>query len=224
MKKRLYFPMIMACIMHTHNVFANATCDNGYTQITNVNVATFTAVVNGKCPFGGYSVKQIPDELYGIYNGFTYGSTSTLCADGYLANGSTCTAYAQGDCPNNYKNLALNNSTFTTLTDGACASGYKKYTINQQCNTNTTDTMCAILCSGDMEYTDIGTCADLCPGDHHTLRTSTGLILPMYAEKQITPSINIQMGENVCYVNLLSGASNDAINVSYDGATYHTVK
>lgn len=175
------------------------------------------------CQSSGFSVRQIPSDLYPVYSASLVGDPVTLCTNGYMSNG-TCVEYVAGECPANYVDLALNDNIFTRLTNGVCASGYRSYTTSPLCDENTTDSMCAILCSDNLLYTDIGTCASICSGEYTTLRTSTGLIYPMYSEKQITPSINIGMGENVCYVNLLPGQSDGAINIQYDNKIYHTVK
>lgn len=203
--------------------YATGTCKENDDAL-GVNNASFMALDGGLCKIGGYSVLEIPNDIYPVYNGFTMGAQVTLCNNGYLANGSSCTSYTTGDCPTNYQDLSINVNTITKLSNGVCNTGYSKYTINQQCNNNTTDSICAILCSGGLEYTDVGTCASICPGEHTTLRTSTGLVLPMWSEKQITPSLNVQIGENVCYVNLVSGQKSDAINIKYDNKIYHAVK
>ena len=180
------------------------------------------ALDNGECKTSGYSIKEIPDDLYAIYNGFLSGSVVTLCPNGHWV-GNKCTEYEDGDCPTNYKDLAIGDK-FTTLSDGACPDSYQTYTINQQCDENVTDNICAILCDGGLQYTDIGTCASLCGAGVTVLKTGNGLNFPMYSTKQITPSINIKYGDDVCYVNLVTGAGDDAINVKYDNQTYHTVK
>ena len=209
-----------SCVSYT-----NGSCESGDNDLA-LNSASFMGLENGLCKNGGYSIMNIPYEgTYPIYNGFTVGAEITLCQNGYLVNNSSCTTYANGDCPTDYLDLALNANTMTTLTNGVCASSYSPYTINQQCDENTDDAICGILCSDGLNYTDIGTCAALCAEGYTTLRTSTGLIIPVYATKQITPSLNIR-GEtgNVCYVNLMPGTADNAINFRYNNTTYHTVK
>ena len=152
------------------------------------------------------------------------GAEVTLCDNGFRVNNSSCSTYAAGECPENYQDLALNTNTISTLTNGSCATNYQTFILNQQCDANTTDAICGILCSGGLNYTDVGTCAELCGGGYTMLKTGTGLSFPLYATKQITPSINVQVGEDVCYVNLVPGRGSNAINVQYNNQTYHTVK
>ena len=202
--------------------YAQGSCETDYQDIA-LNMASFMDVENGLCK-NGFSLKEMPFDLVPIYNGFLLGSKVTLCSNGFLVNNSSCSTYSAGDCPQDYQDLSLDTNTLTTLTNGSCGTGYTRFAINQQCNANTNDAICGILCSDNLEYTDIGTCAELCSGEYTTLRTSTGLIFPMYATKQITPSINIGIGNNVCYVNLVPGQADNAINIRYDNQTYHTVK
>ncbi len=213
-----YAPNNGACVAYTQG-----TCQQDDDNLE-LNSSSFMALDNGLCKIGGYSAKEMPEDVYPVYNGFVMGAEVTLCDNGFQVNNGSCSTYSAGDCPTNYQDILLNSNTMATLTNGSCASGYQTFLLNQQCDENTDDAICGILCTGGLNYTDIGTCAAICPGEHTTLRTSTGLIFPMYSEKQITPSLNIQVGNNVCYVNLVSGASDDAINIKYNNTTYHTVK
>ncbi len=61
----------------------------------------------------------------------------------------------------------------------------------------------------------------MCP-TYKYIKTSTGLSVPLYATKNTTPSINIGIGGNVCYANLILGRATNAINVEYNGQIYHT--
>ncbi len=86
---------------------------------------------------------------------------------------------------------------------------------------------CAIvdyLCNSGYNKTFSGVCALTCTGGVTTLRTGTGVIVPLYAEKLTTPAINIRTtGGQMCYANLAEGTGDSAINVKYGDATYHTV-
>ena len=152
------------------------------------------------------------------------GNEVTLCNNGFQVNNGSCSTYTTGECPENYQDLSLNANTMAKLTNGSCANGYEPYKINQQCDEHTNDAICAILCTGGLSYTDIGTCAQTCQSGYTTLKTGNGLSYPMYSTKQITPSINVQIGEDVCYVNLVPGSAEDAIHIRYNDQTYHAVQ
>ena len=225
----------MCCVfVITKAVFAASTCATGYstldvekhidTTYKTFDESTFMKPEGGLCKIAGYVLLEIPDDVYPIYNGFIMGSEVTLCNNGFLVNNGSCSTYAAGECPEDYEDLSLNANTMATLTNGSCASGYQTYILNQQCDENTTDAICGILCSSGLSYTDIGTCAQICQAGHTTLRTGTGLIYPMYATKQITPSINLGIGNSVCYVNLVPGSAEGALHIKYNNQTYHAVQ
>ena len=68
-------------------------------------------------------------------------------------------------------------------------------------------------------------CAENCPANNTTLRTSTGLIFPLYGEKLTTPALNIKFeNDQICYAELRPGTASDTLNFSVPGgATYHAV-
>lgn len=214
----------------TCTTYTQKNCDAGYHTPTG-NQSSFTAPESDLCQIAGYSKKTYPDTTaYVIYNGLIVGSEITLCTNGYSADGSTCTTYSNGYCPNDYYDLNNGDATFAGFTDfvgGVCGTGYHAYTAESGCGYSLSGTTCVDLCTNGSMTTDIGTCASLCDLGVTTLRTSTGLIIPMWSTKQITPSVNIGIndGENesVCYVNLVPGATNEsAIMFKFDDKLYHT--
>ena len=162
----------------------------------------------------GFKLRTMPDGLV-VTNGYSSGDGIALAE----------TTYTQGDCPDGYVDLAVNDDSFFKVnTSGSCTNGYKYTT--EQCKTDMPNSpmICGILCESGFEYTEVGTCAELCPAGHNSLRTSTGLAYPMYATKSVTPSINLRIGETVCYVNLISGTASNSLNIKYNNKLYHAVK
>ena len=97
--------------------------------------STFIAPVSGICQVGGYSLINIPSEVYAIYNGFLMGSAVSLCDGGYMANGSTCTQYTTSEnCPSGYKDMAVNVNTFAELTNGSCSNPYSLFANTSRCD------------------------------------------------------------------------------------------
>ena len=190
-----------------------------------VNNATFVGSEDGSCYSGFDSYTRTDDYIYPLVE------SSILCPAGqYMANG-TCTSYGAGTCPENMRNTTLNTATWATMTNGACPSNYVAETISAiefACDSYdsqiTSETpACLLMCTNGNIFTEVGSCASLCVG-HHKLKTGNGLEFPMYATKQITPSINIGIGNNTCYVNLVPGRTTGAIHVIYNDTIYHTVK
>jgi len=199
-------------------------CASGYYEQTS-NTSTFIGVYDNKCVLSTYKKKTVPETTVVLtYRGLVSGAEVNLCTNGYSTNNSSCTTYGSGYCWNGYYDMNLGSTTFNAPTSGACASNAHTYTIDA-CGYAPTAETCLDVCGDGQMYTDVGTCASLCSLGVTTLRTSTGLIIPMWETKQISPSINIGVNQGVCYVNLQSGTTSDhAIMIRYNDTTYHTTK
>ena len=247
--KKIYTFVICLCVFaYTHNVFSGS-CLNGYAVVKhnidlsfNMDNVEYPSVIETQSKSITNTAFIFPDRDGNCKNGYQEFTVSSdyiyplvevirLCPSGQYLNNGTCTSYSNGRCPEGMKNTTLRASSFAIKTGDTCPSNYIQETISNieyVCDTyenhiDSNTQACVMMCNTGNVFTELNTCASLCAG-RHKLMTSTGLEIPMYSTKQITPSINIKMGENICYVNLLSGISNNAINVSYDGETYHTVK
>ena len=207
--------------------YSQNNCDSGYYDPIG-NQTSFVAPENELCRVTGYKQTVCPDTTINIvYNGILIGSEITLCSNGYSTNGSSCTSYSNGYCPDDYYDLNNGETTFTGLTAGSCGSGYKTYVADSACGYSLSGSTCVDLCVNGLMTTDVGTCASLCSLGVTTLRTSTGLIVPMWSEKQTTPSVNLGINDGqhsgVCYVNLVPGATEaSAIMFKFDNTVYHT--
>lgn len=230
----------------TDTVFG-ASCSNGYgvmahnidldfninTQLPDmitasvkaVNINTFILSDDGNC-YAEY-------EPYTKTGGAVYPliEDSDLCPAGqYRANG-ICTTYSAGTCPENMVNTTTNTATWATMTNSVCPSNYTEETINAiefACDMYdsqiTSETpACLLMCTNGNVFTEVNSCAPLC-SEYHKLKTSTGLEIPVYASKQTTPSLNFQIGNNRCYINMVPGKKTGAINVEYNDTIYHSVK
>ena len=84
---------------------------------------------------------------------------------------------------------------------------------------------CPWECDVGYGRTSNNTCEQLCTAGVTGLHTSTGLVFNLYANRQTQPSIYIQPDNSntVCYVNLAPGVANNAVNVDYNGAIYHSI-
>lgn len=215
------------CVPFTQN-----TCRNNYYREDSLYRSMFMAPVDNdtRCSDGAYELRTgMTDLMYPIYNGHTEGATATLCGAGkYLANGNTCTSYAQSDCPNDFADISTNATFFGIRNAGHCDTDYADYVVGQQCDENTTDSVCAVLCGGGLLYTDIGTCATLCNIGitSFNMRKPGGptISFPLYSTQQSTPTLAVETGGGACYGNLIDGAEGGTLNIGYDGETYHLVR
>lgn len=220
-------------VIATHNVefdfnVSTATPNLVSSELKSLNANTFILSDDGNCYAGYEPYSRTGNDIYPLVD------SSVLCPPGQFPANGTCTAYSAGTCPDGMLNTAASSATSTTwatMTNGACPSGYAEQTIStieSACDTYdnhiTAETpACLLMCTNGNIYTELNSCAALCNGQN-TLKTSTGLVFPMYATKQITPSLNVKVGNDVCYVNLVTGGQSDSINIKYKDIVYHTVK
>lgn len=108
----------------------------------------------------------------------------------------------------------------------SCPTGFVKYDRSLQyslatsCASGTTDVGAV---SGSCDATDSGCFIDyVCNAGVSTLKTSTGLSVPLYATKLTTPSLNVSVDGGVCYAPLATGKTTGAINVVHGGNQYHS--
>lgn len=62
-----------------------------------------------------------------------------------------------------------------------------------------------------------------CTAGVTTIRTGTGVVVPLWAERATEPSLCVKYNDMVCYANLEAGQVTGAININYNGVIYHTV-
>lgn len=115
-------------------------------------------------------------------------------------------AYAQS-CPAGM--VAVEYDTFVPAVSGACSAGYVAHDTETVCGAG--DGVCWLVRMG-------------CRAGVSSLRTSTGLSVPLYAEKETFPSLCVRYNNTMCYVDLEPGQASGAINIKYNGVVYHTVE
>ena len=208
----------------TCKTYGAGDCASGNYELT-YNTSTTVAPNGSVCQVVNYKPKTVDNSVSLTYHGLLVGSTvDNLCTNGYSADGSTCTTYTAGYCPNGYYSLSNNPSTFTDYTT-SCASNYSQYSAESFCKYTTTTSYCLDVCGNGQYTTEFGTCASLCTAGATTLRTSNGILLPIWSSSQRTPSLNIGIGNDVCYVNLDTGtASETTLMFDVGGTTYHAVQ
>lgn len=112
-------------------------------------------------------------------------------------------------CPSGM--IAYEYDSFVSATSGACPSGYVAHSVDTICGA--VDGACWLL----------EQLRALCSAGATNLKTSGGLSFPLYSTRTTTPSLCVQYNDITCYVDLESGTAAGAINVKYNGVTYHTV-
>lgn len=130
---------------------------------------------------------------------------------------SLCAQYCASTCGRNRDTNDIRKPMYNSVACQSCtnAPANAHYT-----GAGTTATNCTWTCdAGYAEHN--GACEPLCTAGITSLRTSTGLIYNLYANKLTSPAIHIQQNGITCYVNLTPGGATGAINVRNNGTVYH---
>ena len=107
--------------------------------------------------------------------------------------------------------IAVEYDTVVPAVSGVCPSGYVAHDMQAVCGV------------------DNGACwiteqlRSLCAAGITYLKTSSGVDVPIYADKVTSPALHIGYNDSVCYVDLAQGRATNAINVKYGNVIYHTV-
>ena len=115
--------------------------------------------------------------------------------------------------------------TYSTYNANTCSSCTNTKPANSHYSGSATSNDCPWECDSGYALTSSNTCEQLCTAGVTGLHTSTGLVFNLYANKQTSPAIHIMPdGTNtVCYTSLAPGAANNAVNVEFNGAIYHSI-
>ena len=148
-----------------------------------------------------------------VAEGLCYGSPMTTSDANYNCGTMSCdigihfgavTQLSGDECPDGF---------YTVPYDVSCGAGLVEIADIPQCNSDTSGDFCLIG----------GVLIAPCAAGITTVRTGTGVVVPLWAEKSTQPSLCVKYNDNICYANLEAGQATDAINVNYDGVVYHTV-
>lgn len=61
----------------------------------------------------------------------------------------------------------------------------------------------------------------LCGAGIDKIKTSTGVVVPLYSGRVTTPSFCVRYNDTVCYADMVLGRASGAVNVEYGDAVYH---
>lgn len=194
-----------ACVNNVQN-----DCASGYLDGEINDAFTFIQSIAGSCTTG-YQPVATRQEISYLTN---RGLGSAKCAVGYYPTANGCVAYPVDNCPDNYYAVLPNAAYVRAGSDGTCGTNYSASADTDIC-----------LRYMAPNIPDMCTPQLPCAGGANSLRTSTGVNLPVYGESVTTPSINIGfVNGTVCHVNMLPGAANNTVNIKYNNETYHGVE
>ncbi len=201
---------------------------HGYVKASNSSVTPITIT----CPAGQFMWH------WSSANGNT---TCESCHAGYYCPGGT-NIYGSGSvgspnsagvvtiygCPSPYtaggKGLSAQSQCKKTCGNSGVSNGYippnaGAVTYPSDCAYNAANT----VCNSGFNLTSSNVCAAMCAAGVTKIRAGS-VTVPLYAAKQTTPALHVNVGGQACYGNLGSGKATSSINVSYGGNTYHSIR
>ena len=181
-------------------------CANGFHD---ADIGTASAVQ----PVGGSCYSGFQPQITNRNVAYLIVSSKSLCGSGEYPTASGCGTYATGDCPTGYFAVGPNAAFKRAGDNDVCATNYSSFGDTDLCLKYLGANM-AEFCTPQLA----------CNAGVSTLRTSTGVVLPVYGESVTTPSMHFSVGGNVCHMNLLPGTTNNTVNVQYNNQTYHGVE
>ncbi len=104
-----------------------------------------------------------------------------------------------------------------------CPSGFYTVPYNYSCGVGKVDVTDVPGCDEATDSSCLLITDTPCEMGFSMIRTSTGLTIPLWAEKYTTPAIHVAYNGGVCYAKLEPGNTAETLNVSYGGAIFHTV-
>lgn len=183
-------------------------CDSGFVDNGTNAGSMFDYTYVGGCTGGMEPFLGRP------YAAYVMATAATHCGAGYYPTPNGCVAHATDDCPTNYYAITPSAAFVRGDEDDECATNYSLYHDTDLCLKYLGPNM-AEVCTPQLRCESVAT----------TLRTSTGIILPLYREKVTQPSLHVLFDNgDLCYANFISGDANGAVNVNYNGAVYHGVE
>jgi len=183
-------------------------CADGFHDADIGTAAYAVQTIGGEC-YAGYQSQQTNRNV-----AYLIVSPNPTCGSGYYPTPNGCVAHITGNCPGNYYAITPTNA-FVRPTDNTCPTNYAAYDDTELCKSWPIFADKPDFCTPQL----------LCDSGATSLRTSTGINLPIYREKLTTPSLTIGFENgNVCYTNLVPGNGANTINIKYNNETYHGVE
>ncbi len=150
-----------------------------------------------------------------------YATGECLWGPGFNAgNGNYNCAKAHYWC-----NLGLDFTVFDKLPDDKCPDGFYTVPYDVSCGEGLVGVADVPYCDDDAsgEFCLMSASVAPCAAGITTLRTGTGVVVPLWAEKNTEPSLCVKYNNIVCYGNLEPGRATNTINVNYNGVVWHAV-
>ena len=118
-------------------------------------------------------------------------------------------------------------SNVTVASVDVCPDGFYTVPYEIDCGEGLVDVADVAHCDEDTsgDYCLIGEVPAIpCAAGVTTLRTGTGVSIPLWADKNTTPALAVRYNNMTCWGNLQSGQVTNGINLKYNNQVYHLVE
>lgn len=116
-------------------------------------------------------------------------------------------AFAQS-CPTGM--VAVEYDNYVVADAGACPAGYVAHDVTDSCS-DASAGVCWL----------VEQMRALCGAGIDKIKTSTGVVVPLYSGRVTTPSFCVRYNDTVCYADMVLGRASGAVNLSYGNEIYH---
>lgn len=182
-------------------------CATGFHDAT-INAAAVIQPIGGVCH--GYQAQQTNCTIMYLLT-----STATTCGSGEYPTASGCVSNPVENCPANFFAPMPVASFVRANSDDTCPTNYSIYGDLDYCRRYLGVDNMADFCTPQL----------ICTAGPTTMRSSTGMVLPLYDERLTVPALHVGFTNgHICYVNMISGAGTNTINTNYNNQTYHGVE
>ena len=119
-------------------------------------------------------------------------------------------AFAQS-CPTGM--VAVEYDNYVAADAGACPAGYVAHDVVDVCSDASTG-VCWL----------VEQMRALCGAGIDKIKTSTGVVIPLYSNRVTTPSFCVRYNNTVCYADMVLGSQSGTINIRHNDTVYHLVE
>ena len=116
-------------------------------------------------------------------------------------------AFAQS-CPTGM--VAVEYDNYVAADAGACPAGYVAHDVEDVCSDASTG-VCWL----------VEQMRALCGAGIDKIKTSTGVVIPLYSNRVTTPSFCVRYNNTVCYADMVLGSQSGTINIRHNDTVYH---
>lgn len=129
------------------------------------------------------------------------------------------------DCANGIEMQQADMIRSSALTNETCPSGFYTMPYDESCGPGLVETENIAICDNDTSGRFCLIQNQIpCQSGISTLQTTSGINIPLWADKYTEHSLAILYNTTTCHISLAPGTGTNTINILYQDQTYHAIK